>query len=124
MARQQLQATLAVRFFCTADGNEPVREWLKALEPGERKAIGEEIRTVQLGWPLGMPLVRKMSRDLWEIRVTLPTRIARVFFTVVDDAMVLLHGFIKKSPATSPDDLDVARSRLKAVSNAKQWSTT
>ncbi|KWH47953.1 type II toxin-antitoxin system RelE/ParE family toxin [Burkholderia stagnalis] len=117
MSRQQLQATLAVRFFCTASGNEPVREWLKGLGPAERKAIGEEITTVQFGWPLGMPLVRKMSRDLWEIRVTLPTRIARVFFTVVGDAMVLLHGFIKRSPTTPPDDLDVARSRLKAVSN-------
>ncbi|MBN3821703.1 type II toxin-antitoxin system RelE/ParE family toxin [Paraburkholderia sp. Se-20369] len=117
MARQQWQATLAVRFFGTARGNEPVREWLKGLEPAERKAIGEEIRAVQLGWPLGMPLVRKRSKDLWEIRVALPTRIARVFFTVVDATMVLLHGFIKKSPTTPPDDLDVARSRLKAVSN-------
>ncbi|KVP78884.1 type II toxin-antitoxin system RelE/ParE family toxin [Burkholderia ubonensis] len=117
MTRQLLQATLSVRFFCTAGGSEPVREWLKGLDQAERKAIGEEIKTVQFGWPLGMPLVRKMSKDLWEIRVTLPTRIARVFFTVVADAMVLLHGFIKKSPTTPPDDLDVARSRLKAVSN-------
>ncbi|KVH80146.1 hypothetical protein WJ41_30620 [Burkholderia ubonensis] len=117
MTRQQLQATLSVRFFCTAGGSEPVREWLKGLDQAERKAIGEEIKTVQFGWPLGMPLVRKMSKDLWEIRVTLPTRIARVFFTVVDDAMVLLHGFIKQSPTTPPDDLDVARSRLKAVGN-------
>ncbi|KVU43580.1 hypothetical protein WK69_17950 [Burkholderia ubonensis] len=117
MTRQLLQATLSVRFFSTAGGNEPVREWLKGLDQAERKAIGEEIKTVQFGWPLGMPLVRKMSKDLWEIRVTLPTRIARVFFTVVDDAMVLLHGFIKQSPTTPPDDLDVARSRLKAVGN-------
>ncbi|MGU7780962.1 type II toxin-antitoxin system RelE/ParE family toxin [Burkholderia sp. PU8-34] len=117
MARQQFLVTLSVRFFCTAGGNEPVREWLKGLGQAERKAIGEEIKTVQLGWPLGMPLVRKMSKDLWEIRVTLPTRIARVFFTVVGDTMVLLHGFIKKSPVTPPDDLNVARCRLKAVSN-------
>ncbi|MGU7772158.1 type II toxin-antitoxin system RelE/ParE family toxin [Burkholderia sp. MR1-5-21] len=118
MARQLFLATLGVRFFCTAGGNEPVREWLKGLRQAERKAIGEEIKTVQLGWPLGMPLVRKMSRDLWEIRVTLPTRIARVFFTVVGDTMILLHGFIKQSPATPADDLDVARCRLKAVNNA------
>lgn len=37
----------------------------------ERKAIGEEIRTVQFGWPLGMPLVRKLDVDLWEVRVRL-----------------------------------------------------
>ncbi|MBN3788754.1 type II toxin-antitoxin system RelE/ParE family toxin [Burkholderia sp. Ac-20353] len=117
MVRQQFQATLAVRFFSTVGGNEPVREWLKSLEPAERKAIGEDIKTVQFGWPLGMPLVRKISKDIWEIRVTLARRIARVIFTVVGNTMVLLHGFIKKSRATPPEDLDVATSRLKALRN-------
>ncbi|CAB3749801.1 hypothetical protein GQ57_00850 [Burkholderia sp. MSh2] len=118
MARQQIQATLGVRFFLTARGNEPVREWLRALGPVERRAIGEEIKTVQLGWPLGMPLVRKMARDLWEIRVMLPGRCARVLFTVVGDTMVLLHAFIKQSRATPPDDLEVAVARLKALTHA------
>ncbi|SOT43316.1 conserved hypothetical protein [Burkholderia cenocepacia] len=72
MARQQIQVTLGVRFFRTARGHEPVREWLNALGRVERRAIGEEIKTVQLGWPLGMLLVRKMAKDLWEIRVTVP----------------------------------------------------
>lgn len=118
MARQQIQVTLGVRFFRTASGNEPVREWIRALEPAERRAIGEEIKTVQLGWPLGMPLVRKMSQDLWEIRIMLPRRIARVLFTVVGDTMVLLHGFIKQSSATPSDDLDVTLARLKALARA------
>jgi len=118
MARQQIQVTLGVRFFRTARGNEPVREWLKALGQVERRVIGEEIKTVQFGWPLGMPLVRKMAKDLWEIRIVLPTRSARILFTVVGDTMVLLHGFIKKSPATPPDDLDVTVARLKALTHA------
>ncbi|CAB3747073.1 hypothetical protein B7G54_03735 [Burkholderia puraquae] len=111
MTRQQIQVTLGVRFFQTARGNEPVREWLKALGQAERRVIGEEIKTVQLG----MPLVRKMAQDLWEIRVMLPGRSARVLFTVVGDAMVLLHGFFKQSRATPSDDLDVTVARLKAL---------
>ncbi|MGS0890983.1 type II toxin-antitoxin system RelE/ParE family toxin [Burkholderia stagnalis] len=118
MARQQIQVTLGVRFFRTARGNEPVREWLRALEQAERRAIGDEIKTVQFGWPLGMPLVRKMARDLWEIRIVLPTRSARVLFTVVGDMMVLLHGFIKQSAATPLDDLDISLARLKALRHA------
>lgn len=118
MARQQIQATLDVRFFRTARGNEPVREWLKALGQVERRVIGEELKTVQLGWPLGMPLVRKMSKDLWEIRVMLPRRSARVLFTVVGDTMVLLHAFFKQSQATPSDDLDVTVARLKALTRA------
>ncbi|RQS23559.1 type II toxin-antitoxin system RelE/ParE family toxin [Burkholderia sp. Bp8998] len=118
MARQQIQITLGVRFFRTARGNEPVREWLKALGQIERRVVGEEIKTVQLGWPLGMPLVRKMSPDLWEIRVMLPLRSARVLFTVVGDMTVLLHAFFKQSQATPSDDLDVTVARLKALTRA------
>ncbi|RKU04562.1 hypothetical protein C7H84_04925 [Burkholderia sp. Nafp2/4-1b] len=118
MARQQIQITLGVRFFRSARGNEPVREWLKGLGQIERRVIGEEIKTVQLGWPLGMPLVRKMSTDLWEIRVMLPRRSARVLFTVVGDTMVLLHAFFKQSQATPSDDLDVTVARLKALMRA------
>ncbi|WP_127471590.1 type II toxin-antitoxin system RelE/ParE family toxin [Thiomicrorhabdus aquaedulcis] len=106
---------LHVRFFATSAGNEPVREWLKSLSAIDRKAIGEDIKTVQLGWPLGMPLVRKLAKDLWEIRIHLAGRIARVFFTVVSNTMVLLHGFIKKSQATPADDLETAKARIKQL---------
>jgi hypothetical protein len=55
-----VEPILSVRFFRTLSGNEPVREWLKSLRREERKIIGEGIKTVQFGWPLGMPLVRKL----------------------------------------------------------------
>ena len=106
---------LRVVFFRTEAGREPVREWLKALPREERKTIGEEIKTVQFGWPLGMPLVRKMEPDLWEVRVRLGNRIARVFFTVEEDVMVLLQGFIKKGQKTPKKELDLARKRLAQV---------
>lgn len=107
--------TLLVFFFQSEAGHEPVREWLKDLPAIERKTIGEDIKTVQFGWPLGMPLVRKMGKGLWEVRIHLPTRIARVLFTVNADSMVLLHGFIKKSNSTPADDLGLAKNRLKQV---------
>jgi phage-related protein len=106
---------LLVFFFKSESGKEPVRDWLKDLPATERKVIGEDIKTVQFGWPLGMPLVRKMSKDLWEMRIHLQTRIARVLFTVNADSMVLLHGFIKKSSSTPADDLALAKNRLKKV---------
>ena len=103
---------LKVFFFHTRRGSEPVREWLKSLSPLEKRIIGEDVKTVQFGWPLGMPLVRKLEPGLWEIRSTLPAGIARVIFTVKDNAMILLHGFIKKSQKTPMDDLQLARARL------------
>ena len=50
---------LDVVFFKTEAGNEPVREWLRGLVREDRRTVGEDIKTAQLGWPLGMPLIRK-----------------------------------------------------------------
>lgn len=103
---------LNVVFFQTDTGREPVREWLKSLDKADRKAIGEDIKLVQFRWPLGMPLVRKMETDLWEVRSNLSgQRIARVFFTVGGSEIALLHGFIKKSQETPQRDLNLARNR-------------
>lgn len=70
---------------------------------------------MQFGWPLGMPLVRKMENRLWEVRCHIPNGIARVLFTLRENDMVLLHGFVKKSAKTPIDDLDVARQRMREV---------
>src|SRR5438132_5710099 len=106
---------LSVAFFRTASGNEPVREWLKSLPREERRNIGEDIKTVQFGWPLGMPLVRKLDKGLWEVRSRLPNRIARIIFTTAEGRMILLHGFIKKSQKTPQEDLQLAKNRLRLL---------
>ncbi len=103
---------LNVVFYRTESGNEPVREWLKALSREDKRKIGEDIKTAQLGWPLGMPLIRKIQKDLWEVRTTLESGIARVFFTVDEEYMILLHGFIKKSQKTPQHELNTAIVRL------------
>lgn len=59
------------RFFRTAAGNEPVWEWLKSLPREERGLLGEDIKTIQFGWSLGMLLVRKLDSGLWEMRCRL-----------------------------------------------------
>ena len=103
---------LSVVFFQTESGREPVREWLLELGKDDRKVIGEDIKLVQLRWPLGLPVVRKLERDLWEVRSRLTGgRIARTCFTVKAGEMILLHGFVKKTRKTSLRDLDLARQR-------------
>src|SRR5437762_664487 len=70
---------LPARFYRSDRGNEPVREWLKSLGAGDRKVIGENIKDVEFSWPIGMPLVRSLGDELWEVRSSLPHgRIARV----------------------------------------------
>jgi phage-related protein len=104
---------LLVVFFRTGSGAEPVRSWLKSLSSPHKKAIGEDIKTVQFGWPLGMPLVEKIEPYLWEVRTKVPDGIARVLFTVDGHLMILLHGFIKKTRKIPQQELNTARSRLR-----------
>lgn len=92
---------------------EPVKEWLYSLDKSCRKIVGKDMRTVQLGWPLGMPLVRSLGEGLWEIRFRFPTCIARIIFKMIQGEMVLLHGFIKKTPKTPQEDLQLAKHRAK-----------
>jgi len=90
-----------------------VREWLKSLSVTHKKMIGEDVKTVQYGWPLGMPLVEKIAPGLWETRSRVPDGIARTLFTVDGDLMILLHGFIKKTQRIPLKELNTARARLR-----------
>jgi phage-related protein len=102
-------------------GREPVREWLKELEREDRKVIAEDIKDVEFSWPIGMPLVRSLGRELWEVRSSLPRgRIARVLFSVENERLVLLHGFIKKTQETPMRDIDLALKRKKGGTQMKK----
>jgi len=115
MREETSKKILAISFYKQSNGREPVREWLSKLEKTERRIIGEDIKMVQEGWPLGMPLVRNLKEGLWEIRSTLPNTIVRVLFVMHEKQMVLVHGFIKKTQETPQQDLDLARKRAKEV---------
>ncbi len=106
---------IQVFFYSTQSGREPVREWLTGLSKDQKKLIGEDIKTVQFGWPIGIPVVEKLDRDLWEVRTILRNKIARVIFTMHAGQIVLLHGFIKKTQKTPIDDLDLAKERMREV---------
>jgi len=109
-----------VQFYKSDAGSIPVKEWLKKLTAADRKNIGDDIRTVEFGWPIGMPLVGKIDTDLWEVRSNLSNnRISRVLFTVYGDMMVLLHGFIKKTSKTPKNDLQTAKRRMSHMKKEK-----
>jgi phage-related protein len=107
---------IPARFYDTDAGSEPVREWLKSLDRGDRFLIGTDIKTVEYGWPIGMPVCRPMGKGLYEVRTNLSSnRIARVLFCISSSEMILLHGFIKKSAQTPKSDLDVAINRKRRL---------
>src|SRR5688572_19048731 len=42
---------IAARFFVSANGNKPVREWLLEMDAADRRAIGTDIQKVEFGRP-------------------------------------------------------------------------
>ena len=109
-------AEIPVFFYRTAGGVEPVLDWLRSLPAEDRRVIGTDLSTVQFGWPVGMPLCRPLGSGLWEVRSSLPSRrIARLLFFVDQGRIGVVHGFVKKTQKTSPEDLALARKRMKEM---------
>lgn len=101
------------RFYATAAGNEPVRDWLMELPPGDRRIVGLDLKTVEFGWPIGVPLVKSIGNGLWEVRSSLPSkREARVIVTIRGGVLLALHAFLKTTRRTPDRDMDIARSRM------------
>ncbi len=104
------------RFYASASGRRPVREWLLDLAKDDRRVIGSDIQKVEFGWPIGMPYCRPLGRGLWEVRSDLAGgRIARVIFCIVRGEMVLLHGFEKKTQKTPQRDIELALKRKQEI---------
>jgi phage-related protein len=116
---------LVQRFFRTEGGNEPVRDWLKALPKEVRQTVGADLTNVQEFWPASntLPLVGSFGGGLYEVRSSHDKNIYRVLFCFVEGEMFLLHGFHKKSQKTPSGDLDLARERQALVKRPTKTKT-
>jgi phage-related protein len=114
MSQSRLKRVRAF-FFASGAGRQPVRDWLMALDRGDRKRIGRALMTLEFGWPVGMPLSRPMGHGLHELRATISRgRAVRVFFYIDrEQRLILLHAITKTTRVTPKDDLDLARRRMR-----------
>ena len=103
-----------IEFYRSERGRAPVAEFIEGLPP---KMQARVLRTVGLleehGAELGMPFARPVTgHRFWELRVGLGRDIVRIFyFAASGRRMVLLHGFVKKTQRTPPQELAVAAER-------------
>ena len=71
-----------------------------------------------IGPNLGEPHTKAMGGGLFELRLKGAEGIARVFYcALIGKRIVMLHSFVKRSPRTPQQELEVARSRMKEVKN-------
>ena len=107
-----IEPAFKIAFYRSSSGRESVREWLRQLDAASRRHIGEDLRRLQYHWPIGMPLVRKLDAGLWEMRSKVPGGITRIVFTIHADALVLLHGWVKKTRKLPVRERRTAKLRL------------
>ena len=106
---------MPILFYMTSSGRQPVMEFLESLLVSDRKEVMADIVTLRLSYPAAPPLVKKIESGLWELRSRTQSGICRIFFTVDEGAIVLLHGFLKKTQKTPQKEIDTARKRLKSL---------
>jgi len=92
---------------------EAIRKWPKKLIAKYAKVTS---LVEQFGPNLGMPFTKSLGKGLFEIRIKAQEGIGRAFFcTIIDNEIVILHAFIKKTQKTPHKTIDIALERLKEV---------
>jgi phage-related protein len=111
---------ISVLFYATPSKRQVVKEWILSFDKSDRRILGEDLKTVQIGYPMGMPFCRPLGQGLSEVRSTLSgNREARMIFYYdsAAEALVVLNGFIKKSRATPKAEIDLALKRKREFSS-------
>lgn len=103
---------LTARFYATAAGNRPVRDWLMNLAEADRFIVTKDMFKVEIGWPIGLPVCGPIGSNLYEVRSTIVDGKveARVYFTVIGDVMFLLAAHDGKG--RQQGHVQTARDRL------------
>lgn len=109
-----------IRFYKDRQGKRPVVEYLKNLRESKNERdkkqaekINDYIQTLKLlGKSAGLPYVRHIDGELWELR---PARDRILFFSWIDNQIVLLHQFTKKTQKTPRSEIDKAMREIDQV---------
>lgn len=104
-----------VIFFETARGEKVVKEFIKSLEASTISKISSEIDLLKDHGPfLGMPHSRKMTKDLYELRIRGRQEI-RIVYGFINKTIILLHIFIKKTQETPLREIEAALKRFQGL---------
>ena len=105
-----------VLFYRTVTGRDVIKEWLRPFDKPDRAILGYDLKRVQIGFPMGLPLCRSLGGGLWEVRSSLGgnREVRMIFFhDTAHKALVVVHGFLKKSQKTPKAEIDIAVRRMR-----------
>jgi phage-related protein len=108
-----------IYFYKDSRGHQPIKEYILELAAKQDKSsriklnkIQEYMEVLQAnGTRAGIPYVKHLDGKIWELR-PLSDRI--LFAAWVDDKIILLHHFTKKTQKTPSREVEQAKRNLKA----------
>ena len=103
-----------VIYYTTENGDIPTKKFIESLTAKQRRKIARVLNYIEeYGLLTAIPHVKKLSSTpLWEIRILGKDNIRVFYASVLEDAILLLHGFIKKSQQTPRKEIQTAVNRL------------
>ena len=98
-------------FYDLPNGDKPVRDFLRAIDI---KMKAKMMRTISMlesnGTELREPYSKHLDDGIFELRAKVGSNISRVlYFFFTERAIILTHGFIKKTDKTPPSEIARAK---------------
>ena len=108
---------IKIYFYETANGNSPIKKFIKKLPTGDKARFIEVIKLIEeYGFKSCGVIFKHIEGKLWEIKFKSLNSGFRIFYTMIEkDIMIWLHAFSKKTQKTPGKELDIAKNRLKEV---------
>jgi phage-related protein len=92
------------------------QEDVRSFSPIARQNIGYQLYRVQNGLdPSDWKPMSSIGSGVNEIRIHAETEHRVIYIAKFEEAIYVLHAFVKKTPKTSKKDIDLASRRLKEL---------
>ena len=103
-----------IEFYETESGKKVILDFLESLPVKHRARAIREIELLEeFGTDLTTPHVKQIDGKLWKLRIKASSNISRIFYFVsINNKIVLLHGFIKKTNKTPEREKETAKKRM------------
>lgn len=104
-----------VKFFQTARGDFPVKDFIEKQDESTRAKITSSVDLLETDGPfLKPPYIKKLQDKLYELRISGKVAI-RIFYTISNNEYYLLHAFKKKSQKTPKREIKTAIDRIREL---------
>ncbi len=108
-----------VIYYTTLRKESPPKNFVESLAASQARKVGRVLTYIeQYGLVTAIRHIKKLTgTPLWEIRILGQTSIRVLYAIENQDAILILHGFIKKTQKTPIKELETALNRLEDWKN-------